>query len=93
MPNSWPEGAASVEKGIISAGYYFSSASSLVVRVRQVVFASVSAISKLDKMEPGEGGVEEPDAVAGADQIRSQHTYARPEITAKTPPSMSYARG
>ena len=82
----------------MSVGYYFSSASSQVMRVRQVVFASAPAFSKLglcvlDRMGPGEGGVEEPAAMTGADHIHSQHMCARPEITAKTPPSMSYARG
>lgn len=67
MPNSWPEEAASAEKGVMSVGYYFSSASSLVMMVRQVVFASAPAFSKLglcvlDRMEPGEGGVKEPAA-------------------------------
>jgi len=83
MLNCWPEGALSVEKGVMSVGYYFSSASSLVMRVRQVVFASASAFSRprlcvLDRMEPGEAGVGEPAAMAGADGICSQKSQQRP---------------
>lgn len=82
MSNSWPEGAASVEKGVMSVGYYFSSASSLVMRVRQVVFASAPAFSKLGSFVPDRTAPAEPAAMAGAGQIHSQHMCARPEITA-----------
>lgn len=92
MPNSWPERTTSVEKGVMSVGYSFSSASSLVMRVRQVVFASAPAFCKLGSCVPDRMGPAEPAAMAGADQIHNQHMCARPEIIAKTPPSMSYAR-
>lgn len=47
MPNSWPEGGARVEMGVMSVGYYFSNASSLVMRVRQVVVAAAPVFFKL----------------------------------------------
>lgn len=47
MPDSWPEGARSVERGVMTVGYDFSSASPLAVRARQVVFPSAPAFCKL----------------------------------------------
>lgn len=55
MPNSWPEGAMSVERGVMTMGCDFSSASPLAVRGRQVVFASAPALCKLG-LCPGQDG-------------------------------------
>lgn len=48
MPNSRPKGAMSVEREVMTAGYDFSSASLLVMRVRQVMFASAPAFYRLE---------------------------------------------
>lgn len=55
MPNSWPKGAMSVEREVMTAGYDFSSASLLVMRVRQVMFASAPAFYRLE-LCPGQDG-------------------------------------
>lgn len=54
-PNSRPEGAMSVERGVMTMGYEFSSASPLAMRGRQVVFASAPAFCK-QGLCPGRDG-------------------------------------
>lgn len=58
-----------------------------------MVFAPAPAFSKLGFCVLDRMGPAEPVAVTGGEQIHSQHLCARPEIIAKSPPSMSYARG
>lgn len=94
MPNSWPEGAMSVERGVMAVGYDFSSASLLVMRVRQVVFASAPAFCKLG-LCPGQDGTRKRECRRASchDEDRpNSHRCSSPGITAKTPPSIYYTR-
>lgn len=90
MPNSWPEAAANVEKGVVSVGYYFSNVSSLVMRVRPLVFASAPAFSKLGLRVLGQDGARRRVCTRacchdGADQIHSQHVCVHGQKSQQRP--------
>lgn len=89
MPNSWPEGAMSLERGVMTVGYDFSSASPLVMKVRQVVFASAPAFCKVG-LCPGQDGARKRECRRASchdkDRPNSQTTQiSKPRCHSKDP--------